>query len=156
MKIIHRLIAGIFLMLLTLACQIRVDVNQERENLLQTDREFARKSIEAGAAEAFNIYLTEDALQLPAGRNPRSGRENIYQSMKEAGDGYTLNWQPEDGEVSSSGDLAYTWGFYTLSWEDSAGTQTSHGKYLNVWKKLDGQWKVLVDMGNSNPAPESE
>jgi ketosteroid isomerase-like protein len=30
------------------------------------------------------------------------------------------------------------------------------GKYLNVWKKQpDGSWKVLVDIGNEDPVPDS-
>jgi ketosteroid isomerase-like protein len=151
----QRFITGVFTVLLLCSCVSVTDTAEEKAKLLQTDREFAQKSIEAGAAEAFKMFLLENALQLPAGTNPRFGRENIYQTMKAAGEGYTLAWEPQNGEVAASGEFGYTWGNFTLSWEDSGGTKQAHyGKYLNVWKKQDGQWKVLVDMGNSSPAPE--
>jgi ketosteroid isomerase-like protein len=32
---------------------------------------------------------------------------------------------------------------------------TFYGKYTSIWnKQKDGSWKVVVDMGNSSPAPE--
>jgi ketosteroid isomerase-like protein len=31
-----------------------------------------------------------------------------------------------------------------------------YGKYTSIWKKQeDGQWKVLVDMGNDSPDPKT-
>ena len=138
------------------ACNQAVDTVKEEEILIQTDREFALFSVENGAAEAFNKYLTDDALELPAGKNPVEGRSNIYDSMKEHQDSYTLDWSPQYAEVSRSGELGYTWGTYTLSYSDESGEeQKSYGKYLNIWKKQnDGSWKVAVDMGNSSPEPE--
>lgn len=157
MNVAQHIITGVFAMLFLFGCVTVTDTDAEKVKLLQTDREFAQKSVESGAAEAFKMYLLEDAFQLPAGRNPRFGRDAIYQSMKTAGDGYTLSWEPQDGEVAASGDFGYTWGKYTFSWKDSDGVkQVEYGKYLNVWKKQDGQWRVLVDMGNDNPKPGSE
>jgi ketosteroid isomerase-like protein len=140
---------------IVLACNVTIDLENERENLIQTDREFALLPVESGAAEAFNQYLTDNALQLPARRNPIQGRINIYDNMKENQDKYTLNWSPQYAEVSSSGELGYTWGTYTLTIVDEYGEeQKSYGKYLNIWKKQkDGSWKVAVDMGNESPKP---
>ena len=47
-----------------------MDTESEKEKLLQTDKDFAQFSVNRGVAEAFNQYPTDDALQLPAGRNP--------------------------------------------------------------------------------------
>jgi ketosteroid isomerase-like protein len=34
---------------------------------------------------------------------------------------------------------------------------TDYGKYATLWKKQkDGSWKVVMDMGNSSPAPKSQ
>ena len=119
-----------------LACSQYVDIEVEKEKLLQTDKEFAQFSVNQGAAEAFKEYLTENALQLPAGRNPIQGRNNIYAIMKENQDDYTLDWSPKYAEVSKSGELGYTWGTYILSYTDEDGIkQNSYGKYLNIWKK---------------------
>ena len=149
----------IFTILLTIViqfgCSQYVDTKTEKEKLMQTDKEFAQFSVNQGAAEAFKEYLTENALQLPAGRNPVEGRSNIYDIMKVNQDDYTLDWSPKYAEVSKSGELGYTWGTYILSYVDENGNQqNSYGKYLNVWKKeIDGRWKVAVDMGNKSPNP---
>jgi ketosteroid isomerase-like protein len=73
--------------------------------------------------------------------------------MKPAQESYTLDWQPQHVTVSAAGDLGYTWGSYTVMPKSGPG-DISHGKYLNVWQKEEnGQWRVLVDMGNDNPEP---
>jgi len=148
----------IFLSILILHIGCNQDVNTENEKakLLQTDKDFSKASLENGAAEAFKQYLTEDALELPAGKNPVEGRKNIYDMMKENQDTYTLEWTPQYAEVAKSGELGYTWGTYILSYKDENGeAQKSYGKYLNIWEKeTDGSWRVAVDMGNSSPKPE--
>jgi ketosteroid isomerase-like protein len=122
--------------------------------LLQTDIEFAKASVGKGAAEAFAIYLADDAMQLPAGGNPISGKKAILEGI---GSGYILNWEPKKAEVAQSGDLGWTWGTYELRTKDTDGKPVVHyGKYVNVWRKQqDGTWKVIVDMGNASPAPAS-
>jgi ketosteroid isomerase-like protein len=139
--------------LVTQACVSKIDTKKERDNLLQTDREFSAYSVENGTAEAFKKYLMEEAVQLPSGQNPILGRDKIYEDMLRAGSDYTLNWEPQDGEVSSSSDMGYTWGIYTLSFPiDTSGNQSQKGKYLNVWKKDGGgNWRVIIDIGNQNP-----
>ena len=142
-------------LLFLLACSQSIDIEREREILIQTDKEFALLSVEKGAAEAFNQYLLDNALQLPAGRNPVQGRNNIYDKMKKNQDNYILDWSPQFAEVAKSGELGYTWGTYTLTYGDESGEeQKSYGKYLNIWKKqINGNWKVAIDMGNMSPEP---
>jgi len=117
----------------------------------------AKFSVNNGAAEAFNEYLTDDALQLPAGNNPVQGVENIYNRMKDNQGNYVLDWSPQYAEVAKSDDMGYTWGTYSLVYKDENGEeQKSYGKYLNVWKKqTDGKWKVAVDIGNDSPNPDN-
>lgn len=138
------------------ACQKAVDVKTEQEKLLQTDRNFAAYSIENGAAEAFNKFLTEDAMQLPAGRKPIFGRNTIYQGMAKNQDKYVLAWKPQQAEVARSGEIGYSWGTYTFSYTTADGDSlTEYGKYVNIWKKQeDGNWRVYLDTGNDSPKPE--
>ena len=129
---------------------------KDKESLLEADRAFAALSADKGPADAFNEYLHDEALMLPAGGHPVKGRAEIYDVMRDAPEGYVLAWTPEDGEVARSGDFGYTWGKYVSSLPDSGGViQKKHGKYLNVWKKdTTGKWKVLVDTGNQSPPPD--
>lgn len=118
------------------------------EQLLQTDQAFAKYSVENSPAEAFGVYLMDDALQLPNGSKPITGRRSIVDSMRE-GPEYTLDWSPEHAEVAKSGELGWTWGTYVATFHDSTGAAIeATGKYLNIWKKTDDGWRVAVDMGN--------
>jgi ketosteroid isomerase-like protein len=134
-----------------------VDVEAEKSLLLKTDAAFSQASVGKGSAEAFHEYLDENALMLPDGSHPILGRESIYAIMS-GGTGSVLTWEPVMAEVAQSGDLGYTWGRYKSMHAGADGAiQTQYGKYLNVWKKQeDGYWKVLVDIGNTNPQPEKE
>ena len=127
-----------------------MDIEQEKADLLATDEEFAKTSLEKGAAEAFLIFLAKDAIQMNQGAPPVEGRDNIYESMKQSTVDYTLAWDPQHADVAAAGDMGWTWGWYTLSYIDSEGkAQEQKGKYLNVWRKdEEGNWRVVVDMGN--------
>jgi len=126
--------------------------NSQQEALLNTDVEFAKASVAKGAAEAFALYLADDAMQMPAGGNPILGKQTILAGM---GSGYVLSWEPKRAEVAKSGELGWTWGTYELHTKDAEGKPVvRYGKYVNVWRKQkDGTWKVILDMGNASPAP---
>src|SRR2546422_2468203 len=126
--------------------------SKEDDALLKTDIEFAKASVATSAAEAFAIYLADDAVQMPAGDNPVIGKKAILAGM---GSGYVLSWEPKKAEVARSGELGWTWGTYELHTKDAEGKPVvRYGKYVNVWRKQkDGAWRVILDMGNASPTP---
>ena len=140
------------------ACENQSDMKTEQNRLLDTDRQFAAMSLAEGAGEAFNYYLAEDAMGLSNGQHPVLGRANLYAEMKEGQENYTLAWEPQRAEVAASRDMGWTWGTYTFSFMDDAGVeQKRYGKYLNIWQRQpDGEWRVVVDMGNSSPPPVAD
>ncbi len=154
MKILWALI----LIPIIFACQPAVDIEQEIENLMEADRNFARMALEIGTAEAFRNYFEPEGVQFPNGLYPIKGREAVYQSLLEVPDSYVLRWEPELAEVSAAGDFGWTWGYYTSSYTDSSDTEIkNYGKYLTVWRKQpDGSWRVRADTGNKNPGPKTE
>ena len=63
--------------------------------------------------------------------------------------------------AAGSGDLAYSTGAYQMSAPDDSGKSSiDRGKYVAVWKKqTDGNWKVAVDIWNTDlplPAPSDK
>lgn len=148
----------IVLVMMFTGCQYTINLEQERENLLETDREFAKLSVERTTAEAFKTYVMEDAMVFPAGENPIVGREAIYNDLKDGEHEYTIDWEPQDAEVAKSGEMGWIWGTWTLyKLADETNIKILYGKYLDVWKKQeDGSWKLYLDMGNSSPAPDEE
>lgn len=146
----------IFILLLALAaCAQRGDEQTAAMGppnatpLLETDRAFAKYSADSGAVAAFAMYLAENAVQMPNGAPPITGRDSIVHAMS-SGPDFSLLWEPMHAEVAASGELGWTWGIYEAHFRTGEGEEvTSAGKYLNVWRKqADGSWKVIVDMGN--------
>ena len=158
MTLAKYIVPVIILVVMLTGCEYMINPEQERANLLETDREFAKMSVERSTAEAFNAYLTEDALMFPQGQNLIVGREAIYNELKEGEHEYTIDWVPQDAAVAKSAEMGWTWGTYTLyiiSGEDNI--KMSYGKYLDVWNKQeDGSWKLYLDMGNTSPSPNEE
>jgi ketosteroid isomerase-like protein len=62
----------------------------------------------------------------------------------------TLSETVDTVEVSASGDLAYTRGTNRFSQNTSKGIVDYVGKWLCIYKKIDGTWKVIVDISNSD------
>jgi ketosteroid isomerase-like protein len=135
-------------------CSSSTDVAAEEAALLRTDRDFNQASLDFGAAEAFHMYLADDAMMLSGGGEPITGKETIYQLMS-AGAGNVLTWIPRKAEVSRSSDLGWTWGTYEVRAPGvENGPALSSGNYVNIWRKQgDGTWKVLVDIGSVKSSP---
>lgn len=133
-------------------CVSKIDLKKEKSILLKTDQEFAQKSKEIGAAEAFYLFMDEDGIQLPSVGKQIVGRNAIRESMTSEHP-YQLLWTPRLAEVSETADMGWTWGTYEyISSDDDGNPINRKGKYLNVWKKQsDGSWKVIADIGNLEP-----
>jgi ketosteroid isomerase-like protein len=62
-----------------------------------------------------------------------------------------ITWQPDEVRVAKSGELAYSTGRYQMSFAGPNGrTIEDHGKYATVWEKSGADWKVIVDVFNSD------
>jgi ketosteroid isomerase-like protein len=123
------------------------------EALRQMEGEFMKAAAERGSA-GYMSYYAEDAVELPNGANAIQGKVNIAQGMKFLDDKNNhLAWMPVGADVSSTGDLGYTYGTFEFSSTGKDGKpQVEHGKYTSIWKKQgDGSWKVVLDMGNAGP-----
>jgi uncharacterized protein (TIGR02246 family) len=67
---------------------------------------------------------------------------------------FTLDWTTTEVEVAASGDLAVERGQWTADIDGEGEAPEEAGEYLTVWKKIDGQWKVLYDTGTAIEAEE--
>ena len=139
--------------ILSVAAFSQDKLDRERARLLQIDAAFSQLSVEKGAGEAFAAHLADDAVFLPIGENLISGKQAIVKYFSD-GDS-TLTWKPLKADVAKSGELGYTYGTSELTTKDKDGkTQVRYYKYVSVWKKQkNGEWKLVLDMGNQSPAP---
>jgi ketosteroid isomerase-like protein len=119
------------------------------DDVMNADRAFAAAALRNGARAAFVAYAAPDAMMFRDGVGPVKGHPAIAASFRESG-GAVPEWGPEGGEVAASGDLGYTWGYFRWTASDGSGKQST-GNYVSIWRKIDGQWKWIVDLGVQGP-----
>ena len=99
------------------------------------------KSIE----EAMTAFAADDAV-ICRSTKIYKGMAGIheYYSRKDKAD--KLTWKADFVDVSSSGDIGYTYGEYDFEGIRVGKTITDHGTFHTIWKKQkDGSWKFVVD-----------
>jgi len=136
---------------LSAACGSSVNVEQERDALLQRDREW---SDSAKDLEKFLSFFAPDASIYPPGMPIATGAAAIRDSFTKMASmpGFSITWTPTKADVSANGDLGHTAGTYDLT----MGGASEKGKYVTAWKKQsDGQWKVTDDIFNADAAPRA-
>lgn len=126
----------------------RVDTAKARADLLTTEQEFSKASSQRGAVEAFLSYAANDVRVFRDQKQPFIGKKSSVAAMMALSIEWT--WTPASADVSSSGDLGYSYGLYELR-DKSTHAVTESGNYLRVWRRIGSNWKVILDL--TNPLP---
>jgi ketosteroid isomerase-like protein len=125
------------------------------QSLVAAERAFARTSVEKGIRDSFIEFFADDGINFQP-HPTRTKEAFLNRPAPPARPPVTLNWEPVWADVSAAGDLGYTTGPYTLTDHSPEQRPTRHGYYFSIWKKQrDGNWKVALDLGTQNPAPQS-
>jgi len=138
-------------LLLFLACEPQKELPDSaklKQEIVDAEAAFAKMAAAKGIAEAFYTFAAEDAVIKRQNDTLIMGRAAIrqyynapfYQSAK-------VEWKPDFVEVSTHGDLAYTYGKFTWSSQDSTGKVNKiKGVFHTVWQRqADGNWKYVWD-----------
>ena len=144
------LISFFFLISVSFSCQEKniIDLEKEKQNVLNTDIEFSNLSEKEGMKKAFLTFADDEAVLLRSNLMPIEGKEKIGKSYTKVNDTlFALTWKPLNVFISKSADLAYTYGTYSLIIKND--TSETKGTYLSIWKKQEnGTWKWVLDTGN--------
>jgi len=140
------------------SCNTSVDLKQEKQNMLQTDINFSKRSVEVGNHQAFLEYAAPDVVLLKPDSYPIVGKPALKKLYAELTDtNYRLTWQPSYAKIANSGDLGYTFGIYLL--EVTSGKQEGNiqrGTYCTIWEKSNqGEWRFVLDTGNPGLGEQS-
>lgn len=124
------------------------DLDKWKKEIVDTEHAFAEMAKTEGIPKAFLSFAADDVVLL---RNNTliKGKDDLrtsYEKSSTTGAG-SLTWVPDFVDVSSSGDLGYTYGKYVYASTDSLGNSISNeGIFHTVWKRQpDGSWKFVWD-----------
>ena len=113
-------------------------------------------AVAARDTDAVTNCYADDARLMPANEPRSDGHQAIRASWARflSMPGLSLNIATSDVMVASAGDMAVDVGSYTMQMQGPKGPIEDVGKYVTVFKKTDGQWKIVVDTFNSDkPLP---
>jgi ketosteroid isomerase-like protein len=118
--------------------------------LLTAERDFITRFAQTGMDAYVPILSTEARLYRP-GRAPACTTAAISSALKSQATGSRTVYELLEGEVASSGDLGYVYGWVTTGTAAAGKTETRRSNYLRIWKREDGRdWKLVVDVTNGN------
>jgi len=127
-----------------------VDLGAEARAIRDLDAGLSEAAQNRDAA-AFGAFFAEDAVQLPPGSPPLRGRAAIRESAAGLlGTGADLRFESLEVRISGSGDMAFSRGRYYLTLQTPQGPIQDEGSYLEVWEKAGGEWRITIDIYNSD------
>jgi ketosteroid isomerase-like protein len=92
----------------------------------------------------------------PLGVGHQALRKSVESWLADTLVSRTLSETVDAVEVSAFGDLAYTRGTDRFSHNTPKGIVEEVGKWVTIYKKVDGKWRAIVDIGNSDKPPSGQ
>ena len=102
---------------------------------------------EKGLIKAFEFYAAENGV-IKRGKTIVEGKKAIREWYeKDVRPNETLTWKPTFVNVSTAGDMAYTYGDFVFTYQDSLGLKKENkGIFHTVWQRQeDGTWRFVYD-----------
>jgi len=134
-----------------------LDRNAEAAAIVKADSTWLRNVMAKNVDSLMTLY-TPEAVSYGFGTAPASGSEQLRALYTEFVKSTVTNPKLLSNTVkfSDDGTMAFDHGTYSMT-VAPAGGKPEHqtGAYLNVWKKVDGQWKMLAEISTPIPAPKS-
>ena len=143
-----RIIYALLIIVNALWCQSQTSA------LHKSDEEQIREKIStfsanlmAGNLEAVVKAYTEDGKIMPSRTRILEGEElSEYWNPKEKSSWITTYHKITPQEIKIWGDEAYDYGYYEGTSKNGDKVSNWKGKYVIIWRKVNGDWKIYVDM----------
>ena len=111
-----------------------------------------------GDASAFAALFMNDGVEIMPGMPPAQGPDAVkkeYASVMASLKNLELSLGEAVVNIADAGDLAVVKAPYHMTYTDAKGKKAEdHGTSMTVFKKVDGQWKILYDTNVSEVAPQ--
>lgn len=137
----------------------KVDLVAEAEAIRNLEEQWTVAFQSEDLEKIMRIYA-HDAISMSSNKPISNGIESIRESyVSQFADTTilvsTCSLRVENVEVSASGDLAYSKSTENLSINKPEGIVENIIKRVNIWKKIDGEWKCVINIWNSNNPMEN-
>ncbi len=145
------LLAAFLVAGLAAGCVAMGDARTIEQEIRELDKKWVGAVVRGDVATIANFYAV-DGVFLAPNEPPIEGREAIGEAWKGliGLPNLSLNFRATRIDVAASGDLATAVGTYDFAFSGDGGRVRDEGKFVTVWKKMNGEWKVLADIYNSN------
>ena len=120
------------------------DINQILKNI----KEFSRAYVGANY-DTLTAFYSVDAKIFPAGVDIIKGHDAIKKRWLLPKGTKILSHKIVPREIKIIEDYAYEYGYYQGSTSSKEGQSSNwKGKYVIVWKKVNNDWKIYLDIWN--------
>jgi ketosteroid isomerase-like protein len=116
-------------------------------SLAAAETAFAAQSVREDSRAAFLAHFADDGVLV------RDGWTLAHPALEaQAAPAILLTWRPVYVEAAQAGDLGISTGPWTLTPRDAA-RPTRHGQFVSVWRRSQGRWQVIADIGTVHDSP---
>lgn len=124
------------------------DALEPATSLAAAEAAFAAHAVREGMRAAFMANFADDGVLV---RNGWTLAHPALQAQAASPSG--LDWRPVFVEAARAGDLGISTGPWQITPPDPA-RPALHGQFVSVWRRAQGRWQVVADIGISHPGPE--
>jgi ketosteroid isomerase-like protein len=128
------------------------DKNAARAEILGDDSAFVRAML-AKNVDSLMPYYDPSVVSMSEGGKAVKGLSDVRASYNQAVKSNLRDVTFQSGGVNFSDDGTMAWDYGTVSSTviDPKGKQVkSSGNYLNVWKRVDGHFRIVAEISNSS------
>lgn len=129
--------------------------DEEIQKMKDNTKQFSQWYMNANYKAMSEAY-TMDGKIFPDRTKIIEGRQAIEERWKLPENVKILNHVVHPEEIEIVGNTAYDYGYYEGTTKLSNGEVTNwKGKYVIVWKKIEDDWKMYLDIWNRVDEPEN-
>ena len=139
------------------ACQSKTKTSSNDADAIRSLEEHWTEANKTKDIDKIVSFFASDAVVMEPNKPISIGLQSIRKSQESWFADTTVHYNTYTSiisniEVSASGDLAYARGISRLSRDIPSGSTEEVDNWIDIWKKIDGEWKVLVNIWNiENP-----
>ena len=129
-----------------------IDIQTEKDILRNLEDQWAEGFMTKDADKILDLY-SADAVSMSSEKPTLTGiqeiRKHIESMLSDSALIFnTYKYSIDVMEISASGDLAYVRGHDEVTMKTKEGTIQDKGRYIDIWKKIDGKWKIITMISN--------